>query len=168
MVVSCCWIWRRSPTHQLNFALVLAVWDRISSTEAVALVAAHIQHPRHAPIPATELASTLLPSSAASLERYPPQDTVKGRSDWVFEDDNVATHLIKNSLAGSDAQKRNQLISMRAPMSRWLRDDITCTWVFLIGVYNAARARKLNPVPPLTVLFSSENRHRQQRRPNRL
>jgi pyruvate dehydrogenase phosphatase len=45
----------------------------------------------------------------------------------VFEDDNAATHLIKNSLAGSDEKKRNELLSMRYPISRWLRDDITCT-----------------------------------------
>jgi pyruvate dehydrogenase phosphatase len=44
---------------------------------------------------------------------------------WVFGDKNAATHLIRNSLAGGDAQKRNELLSVHGEVTRWLRDDIS-------------------------------------------
>ncbi len=108
----------------------MAVWDRISSAEAVALVAAHIEDPTHAPVPAAALAAAVKPLTPASASVYPPASEGPGvnrTGNWVFEDENAATHLIKNCMHGSNVQKRNELLSMKPPVSRWLRDDITCT-----------------------------------------
>lgn len=48
----------------------------------------------------------------------------------TVQDDNAATHLIRNALGGAEFTKVSLLVSIPAPVSRRYRDDISCTVVF--------------------------------------
>ena len=50
---------------------------------------------------------------------------------WAFEDSNAATHLIRNSLAGSNRKLFRQVLSCRGDHLREMRDDITTLFVFI-------------------------------------
>lgn len=49
---------------------------------------------------------------------------------FVVEDENVATHLIRNALGGADREQVSMLVSIPSPLSRNHRDDLTVTVVF--------------------------------------
>lgn len=48
----------------------------------------------------------------------------------TVEDENVATHLIRNALGGADREQLSMLLSIPAPQSRRYRDDLTVTVIF--------------------------------------
>lgn len=48
----------------------------------------------------------------------------------TVQDDNCATHLIRNALGGGDHEQVSMLVSIPSPMSRSYRDDLTVTVVF--------------------------------------
>lgn len=61
--------------------------------------------------------------------RYKAQQ--RSSSDYLLEDQNVATHLIRNALsAGGNKEYVSTLVSIPSPMSRKYRDDLTVTVVF--------------------------------------
>jgi pyruvate dehydrogenase phosphatase len=49
---------------------------------------------------------------------------------FTVQDENVATHIIRNALGGADQEQVSMLISIPAPLSRRYRDDLTVTVVF--------------------------------------
>lgn len=49
---------------------------------------------------------------------------------FTVQDDNVATHLIRNALGGADQDQVSMLVSIPSPLSRRYRDDMTVTVVF--------------------------------------
>ena len=109
------------------------VWDSITSEEATLLVASYLKHRTHPDIPKTILptAFPLMPTSPQE-RLYPIQDlpgtASRSNGAWVFEgDENAATHLIRNSLAGADRQYRAELLSMHGKVVRRVRDDVTVT-----------------------------------------
>ncbi|RSH89527.1 hypothetical protein EHS25_002077 [Saitozyma podzolica] len=131
-----------SSGERLRF-LVMAtdgLWDRITSEEATLLVASYLSHPNHPDIPKVAIPNIfpLQPPLPESQRPYPVQD-LPGTGDraagsWVYEgDENAATHLIRNSLAGGDRKLRGELLSMHGGVTRWMRDDITVTVVFFNG-----------------------------------
>lgn len=104
------------------------VWDSITSEEAVGLVATHISHPKHKPISRSIVQNSLLPETPESRSKYPgprPKEEALG-GEWVYQDANAATHLIRNSLS-TGKKTAYELLSMKAPVARWLRDDVTCS-----------------------------------------
>jgi pyruvate dehydrogenase phosphatase len=95
--------------------LVLAtdgLWDSLSSQEAVDIVAAHLATQKH---------------SHGDSDFIPIHQ--RGKQTRVVVDDNVATHLIRNSIGG-DTPTTSLLLSIPAPHSRYSRDDISVTVVF--------------------------------------
>ena len=106
------------------------VWDQLSSEEATLLLSAHLSHP-HNP----DIAKTILPQQfpyvpPVGKRPYPIEDlpgTVPENSagSWVFEDDNAATHLIRNCLGRGDRWAMGKMISMTDGLLRAMRDDIT-------------------------------------------
>jgi hypothetical protein len=44
--------------------------------------------------------------------------------NWVFEDENPATHLIRNALCGGDRELLHQMLSLKHG-ARTFRDDTT-------------------------------------------
>ncbi len=106
------------------------MWDRITSEESTLLVASHLSHRAHSDIPKTELPKQYPLLPPVKDRPYPAEDlpgtAKRSNGAWVFEgDENAATHLIKNSLAGADRPYRNQLLSMHGEVTRNVRDDIT-------------------------------------------
>jgi pyruvate dehydrogenase phosphatase len=87
------------------------------------------------PPPSTSIPKTSLPERyhlAPAVEPRPyPADPLPATTDakklgsWTYGDKNAATHLIRNSLAGGDVEKRTELLSLHGEISRWLRDDIS-------------------------------------------
>jgi len=108
------------------------VWDRITSEEATLLLASYMKHPVHPDIPKSYLPESFSLLAPALPRLYPTQDLPgtgeRKEGTWVYEgDQNAATHLIRNSLAGGDRKLRGELLSLRGDVTRWLRDDITVT-----------------------------------------
>lgn len=87
------------------------------------------------PPPSTSIPKTSLPEQyhlAPPIEPRPyPADPLpatteeKKKGSWTYGDKNAATHLIRNSLAGGDVEKRTELLSLHGDVARWLRDDIS-------------------------------------------
>ena len=87
------------------------------------------------PPPSTSIPKTSLPEQyrlAPPIEPRPyPADPLpasteeKKKGSWTYGDKNAATHLIRNSLAGGDVEKRIELLSLHGDVARWLRDDIS-------------------------------------------
>ncbi|KAJ9103108.1 hypothetical protein QFC21_002530 [Naganishia friedmannii] len=118
---------------QLKFIVMATdgLWDNITSEEAVGLVATHLAHPKHSPISRSAVQSSLLPELRESRDKYPgprPKEEALG-GEWVYQDENAATHLIRNSL-GTGKRTVYEMLSMKAPIARWLRDDVTCSVIF--------------------------------------
>jgi pyruvate dehydrogenase phosphatase len=111
--------------------LVLAtdgLWDELSSEEVVALVGGHFAGIKGT-IPKwslEELVQTTL--GAPTVEGKELQRDNDG--SWVFEDENVSTHLIRNAFRRGNEKTLRQLLSIPAPHSRRYRDDITVTVVW--------------------------------------
>ncbi|KAK9466786.1 phosphatase 2C-like domain-containing protein [Lipomyces arxii] len=52
------------------------------------------------------------------------------RGLFTIEDQNVATHIVRNALGGADKDQTAMLVSLPAPISRRYRDDMTAVVVF--------------------------------------
>lgn len=66
--------------------------------------------------------------SGKPKQRYRRSDNMNG---YLLEDENVATHLIRNALSnGGKKDDVNLLVSIPSPLSRRYRDDLTVTVVF--------------------------------------
>ncbi|WWC57705.1 uncharacterized protein I303_100239 [Kwoniella dejecticola CBS 10117] len=119
---------------KLKFVIMATdgLWDRLTSEESVLLMASYLSHPTHSDIQKTEL-PRLYPLNPPIEERpYPVQELPQPTdSSWAYEGDtNAATHLIRNSLAGANKKNRAELLSLNGKVSRWMRDDVTCTVIF--------------------------------------
>ncbi|KAI0053674.1 protein serine/threonine phosphatase 2C [Auriscalpium vulgare] len=121
-----------SPKSTLRF-LVLAtdgLWDALSSTEVVSLVAGHLSG-LIGPVPKSQLPD-LIPTTTGTptvdgKDKAKPADQ---DGKWVFEEENVGAHLIRNAFGGGDEGRVRRLMSIPAPHSRRWRDDVTVTVVW--------------------------------------
>lgn len=94
------------------------------------LVASHLAHPRHDPVSRRFVQSELLkqtPDSSALC----PGPRAKGdelEGNWVYQDENAATHLIRNAFGASQyVATVHQMLSMKGLPARDFRDDVTCS-----------------------------------------
>ncbi|WVW84565.1 hypothetical protein I302_106599 [Kwoniella bestiolae CBS 10118] len=124
---------RENQDEKLKFLVIATdgLWDKISSEEAILLLSAHYTHPKHAPIPKTKLPS-LFPQFEPDTLRprsYPAEDLPGTTADnskgcWLFEDDNAATHLVRNGLDGDgDKKVQEMILSLSGNGTRSVRDD---------------------------------------------
>lgn len=111
--------------------MLIVVWDRITSEEACLLVAAHLTHPHHPSIPKAEL-PLQIPFHPPTIPRPFPAEPVPGsrgktEGEWVFMDDNAATHLMRNGLGsrGWCEETRRRVLSMDGGYVKTQRDDTT-------------------------------------------
>ncbi|KIY50303.1 protein serine/threonine phosphatase 2C [Fistulina hepatica ATCC 64428] len=107
------------------------LWDELSSTEVVSLVAGHFAGLKGI-VPKSEL-STRVPTSfgeSRGVEGKQKRRQSEGGGSWAFVDENVSTHLIRNAFGGGDTERLRKLVSIPAPYSRRFRDDITVTVVW--------------------------------------
>ncbi|KAJ9097050.1 hypothetical protein QFC20_006292 [Naganishia adeliensis] len=120
---------------QLKFIVAATdgLWDFLSSEEAVGLVASHLTHPYHEPIPRKIVQSELLEQSPGSSALCPgpraKEDELDG--DWVYQDGNAATHLIRNAFGASQhVGTIYEMLSLKGLPARDFRDDVTCSVIF--------------------------------------
>lgn len=70
-----------------------------------------------------------------SLNREAQKQPIRRRPgapppNFIVEDENASTHLVRNALGGADVEQVSMLVSIPAPLSRNYRDDMTVTVVF--------------------------------------
>jgi pyruvate dehydrogenase phosphatase len=119
--------------------LVLAtdgLWDQLSNTEVVSLVAGHLSGLKGT-IPKTTLPSIVpvITGSSSGIDGKPPSITQKNEEaaqhgSWSFKDANLSAHLIRNAFGGGNEIALRRLLSIPAPYSRRYRDDVTVTVVW--------------------------------------
>lgn len=140
--------WRRlsktgSAGKELKFIIMATdgLWDMLSNQDAVGLVAAHLTGFRGT-IGSTELQTRCFTGSVTEKGSNDNQALAGGEINqgiapnahplskdrmarFVFEDDNLATHLTRNALGGANRERVAGLLAIPAPFSRRYRDDIT-------------------------------------------
>ncbi|OCF41513.1 hypothetical protein I317_04716 [Kwoniella heveanensis CBS 569] len=139
---------KESEGEELRFLIVATdgLWDKLTSEEAVLLLAAHSAHAHHTPISKsllpTQFPQTPLTPSPSALafadgEKHEGEDTrpypaeplpgtvpSNSKGVWLFEDDNAATHLMRNGLDGDgDKRVHGMTLSLPGGVARKVRDD---------------------------------------------
>jgi pyruvate dehydrogenase phosphatase len=107
------------------------LWDNMTSDQAIELVGKWLQ----------ARDSERKPGSGLQISARTDKEISKagGSIDWdwkllvhdyVTQDKNVATHLIRNSLGGANSARVAGLLTAVAPMASEVRDDITVQVIF--------------------------------------
>ncbi|EKG12497.1 Protein phosphatase 2C manganese/magnesium aspartate binding site [Macrophomina phaseolina MS6] len=108
-------------------------WDHFSNEDAVACVARWIDAPRDA----RELKPPRPELDPQWWMAREPDGTPGWKGEpqfFVAEDDNAATHLVRNAFGGSRRRLFCGVMSAYPPMSRNVRDDITVQVIFFGNV----------------------------------
>lgn len=115
------------------------LYDRLNNDEIVALVGGHLSGVRGAHSRNDVLSHVSASTSLAPAHTHAPrQEPTRGEGEvFVFEDGNLATHLVRNALGGAKREQVSVLLSIPSPLSRRYRDDITIT-VILLGDSNGS------------------------------
>nr|ODN73091.1 hypothetical protein L203_06683 [Cryptococcus depauperatus CBS 7841] len=119
--------------EELKFVVIATdgLWDRMTSEEASHLLAAHLANPKREQVERVALPLMFPHQEPLPNDVHPyPKEDMTTEGSWVFEDDNSALHLTRNSLGGGDKELRRQFLSMQNPGVRNVRDDITAMQVF--------------------------------------
>lgn len=107
----------------------MIVWDELSAEEATRLIAAHLEKPRSKDVAKKDLVKDvpMIPSGdrAAYTVGLPGAFSDDLTGHWTFDDDNAATHLVRNCTGRGDPWSRRRLVSMKDGLVRWMRDDVT-------------------------------------------
>ncbi|KAH9811607.1 phosphatase 2C-like domain-containing protein [Melampsora americana] len=111
------------------------LWDRLDTSEVVGLVGSWIDLGTE-PIQKSRVMKREEVVKVKVIETLksvhdPTSGSNQEEKKFIFEDGNVATHLIRNALGGPSREKVSALLSIPAPHSRRYRDDITVTVIFL-------------------------------------
>ncbi|RFU33780.1 hypothetical protein B7463_g2543, partial [Scytalidium lignicola] len=101
------------------------LWEHISNEQAVKLVEMWMIARKNGTI-------------GKSNRKFPTPTTVQGLQDeqkvkeenFVVEDENVATHLVRNVFGGGDHETLLGLTGALPPLSRYARDDVTVQVIF--------------------------------------
>ncbi|PWN26478.1 protein serine/threonine phosphatase 2C [Jaminaea rosea] len=138
---------------QLRFIVMATdgLWDMLSNEEVGSLVAGHLSEVKgrvgkeelegkvfgKAAAPAISDQQAVLSSSHHPLAR------AQGQQVFAFQDENLATHLVRNALGGGGAQRVNAYLAIPAGDARRYRDDITVNVVLLGEKQASPREAKL-------------------------
>lgn len=100
-----------------------------SNEEVVGLVAGHLTGLKGT-VPKSELPN-LVPTSLGSQGVNGKRHASDGKANgsWIFKDENLSTHLIRNACGGGNEMAFRRSLSIPAPYSRRNRDDMTVTVV---------------------------------------
>jgi pyruvate dehydrogenase phosphatase len=118
------------------------LFDRLSSEQVVGLVGCWLDGTRGEKSSKEVLSnlssssfkpSTSTPILSSFSTGHKPKDGNSDDRRFVFEDVNLATHLIKNALGGPEREKVRALLSIPAPVSRRYRDDISVIVILLVS-----------------------------------
>ncbi|KAJ3416460.1 hypothetical protein HDV05_001618 [Chytridiales sp. JEL 0842] len=115
--------YRIQPSRDLFLVMATdGLYDELKSSQVVESMAAYMLKKQMVPPPAHPWSTFAENSNSASA------DSLKGA--YATEDENAATHLIRNALGGVDEGKVSKLLGIPAPYSRRFRDDMTVTVLF--------------------------------------
>lgn len=106
------------------------LWDRLTNEEVVGLVGAYLEGAKGT-LRRKEVLAKVGAVAQAHVSPHNPRNEAASSSDFVFEDSNLSTHLIRNSLGGAARDQVSALLSIPAPHARRYRDDVTVTVVLL-------------------------------------
>jgi pyruvate dehydrogenase phosphatase len=119
--------------------LILAsdgLWDFMSSEQAVECVALWIHEKRRTgrnkTIAPTNCDANSLDTSKVGRDQFLSSD-VSWKVDpksFIVEDENAATHLVRNAYGGSQREVFRTFMSLQPPVSRNVRDDTTVQVIF--------------------------------------
>ena len=101
------------------------LWEHMSSEQAVKLVEMWMVAKKTGAIGK----GVQKPTSPTGLKTIHGEEKVKDEN-FVVEDENVATHLVRNAFGGGDHETLLGLTGLQAPLSRYGRDDITIQVIF--------------------------------------
>lgn len=103
------------------------LWDHLSSEQAVRLVEMWLIARKEGTIGKT---TRKPPTVGKVTTKILYGDERMKDEDFTVEDNNVATHLVRNALGGADTEKLCGLVGVQPPLAREVRDDITVQVVF--------------------------------------
>ncbi|ORY00758.1 protein serine/threonine phosphatase 2C [Basidiobolus meristosporus CBS 931.73] len=103
---------RLNPQDKFMVVASDGLFDMLSNDEIVSLIGTYL-HDRNPKLPDND-----------------PNSQPAKNNNWAYIDDNAATHLIRNALGGKSRKELSKMLSVEAPHSRSLRDDITVTVIF--------------------------------------
>lgn len=104
------------------------LFEWLTNKQVVELVGEYLRHNQLIPcLPSTVVQDESTDNSAKDFLR--PQALKWSDLQPTVEDDNLASHLIRNALGGAEFTKVSLLLSIPSPLARRHRDDITCTVV---------------------------------------
>jgi hypothetical protein len=90
----------------------------------------HLSHPHHDPISRKAVQAELIDQTRKSRAMC-PGPRPKGEeldAEWVYQDENAATHLIRNAFGAAQAvESPYEVLSLKPPVARLFRDDVTCS-----------------------------------------
>ncbi|PVF96340.1 protein serine/threonine phosphatase 2C [Serendipita vermifera] len=121
-----------SGTRSTLRFLVLAtdgLWDQLSNSDTVALVGGHMSGFRGT-VPSGQLRQKFPTAEDTSTKTSNPlphsaSSSASRQAGWVFRNEGLGMHLIRNALGGDDEKNIRQTLSIPPPFSRRFRDDIT-------------------------------------------
>jgi pyruvate dehydrogenase phosphatase len=102
------------------------LWERMSSEQAVKLVEMWMTARKNGTI--EKGAGKPQPLSTVARGLYDEQKV--SEENFLVEDENVATHLVRNAFGGGDLETLCGTTGLQAPRSRNRRDDITIQVIF--------------------------------------
>ena len=111
------------------------LWDHLTSEDAVhavglrieAMKAGEVGHPKYVKEAAVGGGPALVDKAEgiSFLEAWEAK-----REYFIVENDNAATHLVKNAFGGSQRQLFTAVLTVDSPTSRMMRDDLTVQVIF--------------------------------------
>jgi pyruvate dehydrogenase phosphatase len=113
-----------SPAPTLTFLIIYYLL--CSSEEVVSLVGGHLAGLKGKVSRSDLLKKAPTSVGTAAVEGKDHHRESLGES-WIFQEENVGAHLIRNALGGGNDNMLRQMVSIPAPYSRRHRDDITVT-----------------------------------------
>jgi pyruvate dehydrogenase phosphatase len=103
------------------------LWDHLSNEQAVKLVEMWLVAQKEGTIGKTARRPQAV--GKVTTKTLYGDERMKDK-DFTVEDQNVATHLVRNALGGADTEKLCGLVGVQPPLAREVRDDITVQVVF--------------------------------------
>jgi len=102
-------------------------WDHISTDQSGELIGMWITARESGDIGKGPRKPFPIPTKAKGITD--DEDRMKNEN-FVVEDDNVATHLVRNAFGGKDIERLCGVVGAQPPLARRVRDDITVKVVF--------------------------------------
>lgn len=116
------------------------LWNHLSSEDAIYGVAKWIELVKDNALAEIGSGTPVMvgggvPPAGHRAEGISFWEYTKTKAEWfVYEDQNSATHLVKNAFGGSQRQLFTGMMTVDTPTSKTMRDDVTVQVIFFGGI----------------------------------